>query len=48
MEPESGADVYIKACASGLNKDKLESKNLIIFKKISGMNYGVNSAVNFA
>ena len=47
MEPESGVDVYIQTCASGLNKDNLESKKLIIFKEISGMNAGVNSAVNF-
>ena len=48
MEPESGVDVYIQACASGLNKDNLKSKKLIILKRISGMNAGVNSAMNFA
>ena len=47
MEPESGVDVYIQACASGLNKDNVESKKLIIFEEISGMNAGVNSAMDF-
>ena len=48
MEAESAVDVYIQACSIGLNRDNLESKKLIIFRKISRMNAGVNSAMNFA
>ena len=48
MEPEPGVDVCIKACSSGLNRDNLESKKLITFTEIPGMNAGVNSAMNFA